>query len=177
MTIYFSSGMGIRTDTNFGIIGTDGSTVKANVDNASGMLEKTQPVWRCVYALSGGAGNQIVWAGGKLPFDTDYGGEGNHYNFNQYYFVCPVPGNYRMSMNVLHCGNAYANPNDHYYGYRNGTFISNGGHMVGSANLNYATTHWIGVINCSAGDYLWFGHDGGRLYSGGWCVATYQLLG
>ena len=174
MTIYFSNNMGIATDTDFKIIGTDGSTVKSQVANAAGMLEKTSPVWQCVY---GGDGNQQVYAGGKLPLGSSTGGEGNHYNFNQYYFVCPVPGNYRMSMNVLHCGNAYANPNDHYYGYINGTFISNGGHMVGSAALNYVTTQWIGVVRAAAGDYLWFGHDGGRLYSGTWMVATYQLLG
>jgi len=174
MTINFSNGMGIQTATNFRIIGTDGSSVRSSVDNEFGGLEKSQPVWRCVYAT--GNGDQIVFPGGKLPFNADYGGEGNHYNFSTFEFICPVPGNYRMSMHVLQTGGVYANPNDHYYGYINGTFISNGGHLVGSTT-NYATTHWIGVVRANAGDYLWFGHDGARLYSGGWCVATYQLLG
>ena len=175
MTINFSNGMGIQTDTNFRIIGSDGATVRSSVDNAFGGLEKTQPVWRCVYTGPGGGG-QYVYPGGRLPFDTDYGGEGNHYNFSNSEFICPVPGNYRMSMHVLHTGGVYTEPNNHSYGYINGTFISNGVHCVG-AGLNYATCHWIGVVRANAGDYLWFGNNGARMYSGGWCVATYQLLG
>jgi hypothetical protein len=174
MTIFFNNGMGVQTDTNFRIIGSDGTTVKAQVDNASGMLEKTQPVWRCVY--NNGGGDQITQAGGKLPLSVDYGGEGNHYNFTTSEFICPVPGNYRLSLHVLMTGGVYVNPNNHYYGYHNGTFISNGGHCVGST-LNYATAQFIGLVNAAAGDYLWFGHDGGRMYTGGWQVATYQLLG
>jgi hypothetical protein len=173
MAINFSNNMSIQTDTNFRIIGTNGTTIRSQVDAASGMLEKSQPVWRCVYTTGGG---QQVYPGGKLPFTLDYGGEGNHYNFSTAEFICPVPGNYRMSMHSLHTGGVYANPNDHYYGYINGTFISNGGHLVGGAT-NYATTHWIGVVRANAGDYLWFGHDGNRLYGDGWTVATYQLLG
>jgi hypothetical protein len=173
MTIFFNNGMGIQTDTNFRILGSDGTTVRSSVDNAFGGLEKTQPVWRCVY--NNGGGDQLVQAGGKLPINIDYGGEGNHFNFTNSEFICPVPGNYRLSMHVLMTGNPYSNPNNHYYGYINGTFISNGGHSVGSHN--YATCHWIGVVRANAGDYLWFGHDGGRMYTGGWQVATYQLLG
>lgn len=166
--------MSIDTDTNFRIIGTDGTTVRSQVTAASGMLEKSQPVWRCVYAI--GNGDQFIFPGGKLPFNGDYGGEGNHYNFSTFEFICPVPGNYRMSMHVLHTGGVYAQPNNHSYGYINGTFISNGIHVVGGT-LNYATSQWIGVVRANAGDYLWFSNDGGRMYSGGWCVATYQLLG
>jgi hypothetical protein len=131
-------------------------------------------VWRCVYNATGG-GDQVPNPAGKLTFNTDYGGEGNHFNFSTYEFICPVPGNYRLSMHVLHTGNPYPNSGNHYYGYHNGTFISNGGHLVGSTN--YATTQWTGLVNASAGDYLWFGHDGGRMYTGGWQVATFQLLG
>ena len=175
MTINFSNGMGIQTDTNFRVLGSDGSSVRASVDNAFGGLEKGQPVWRCVYA-SIGDGGQRVYPGGKIAFNTDYGGEGNHYNFTNHEFICPVPGNYRLSMHVLHTGGVYGEPNNHSYGHINGTFISNGVHVVGSG-LNYATSHWVGVVRANAGDYLWFGNNGGRTYSGGWCVATYQLLG
>lgn len=165
--------MGIQTDTNFRILGSNGTSVRSNVDAAAPYVEKANPVWQCVYAA--GNGDQIVFPGGKIPFDTNYGGEGNHYNYTNREFICPVPGNYRMSMHVLMTGNVYGNPNNHCYGYINGTFISNGLHMVGSAN--YITTSWIGMVRANAGDYLWFGHDGNRMYSGGWCVATYQLLG
>lgn len=173
MSINFSNNMSIQTDTNFRIIGTDGTSVRSQIDAATGMLEKSQPVWRCVFTTGTG---QQVYPAGKLPFANDYGGEGNHYNFSTYEFICPVPGNYRLSMHSLHTGSVYANPNDHWYGYINGTFISNGGHLVGGTT-NYATTHWIGVVRANAGDYLWFGHDGGRLHGDGWTVATYQLLG
>jgi hypothetical protein len=173
MAIDFSNGMKIQTDTNFRILGTD-NNIRSQVENASGMLEKGNPVWRCVN--TGQSGDQVVYPGGRLPFNSDYGGEGNHYNFTNSEFICPVPGNYRMSMHVLHTGSVFAQPNNHSFGYINGTFISNGVHVVGSG-LNYATASWIGMVRANAGDYLWFGNNGGRMYSGGWCVATYQLLG
>jgi hypothetical protein len=176
MAINFNNGMSIQTDTNFRIIGSDGTTVRSGVDNSFGGLEKSLPVWRCVYAIGNNDSGQFVYPAGKITFQGDYGGEGNHYNFTTSEFICPVPGNYRMSMHVLHTGGVYAQPNDHSYGYINGTFISNGIHLVG-ATTNYATCQWIGVVKASAGDYLWFSNDGGRMYSGGWCVATYQLLG
>lgn len=174
MTIYFNNGMGIQTDTNFRILGTDGSSVRSNVDNSSGMLEKGQPVWRCVYH-GPGSGGQYIFPGGKLAFDSDYGGEGNHYNFTNREFICPVPGTYRVTMHILFTGNVYDSANNHYYAYINGIFISNGIHHVGSAN--YITSSWTGLVKANAGDYLWWSNNGGRSYTGGWCVATYQLLG
>jgi hypothetical protein len=178
MTIFFDNGMGLQTDTNFRILGTDGTTVRSSVDNAFGGLEKSQPVWRCVYNITSGVsdGNQGPMGSGKLQFRANYGGEGDNYNFTNFEFICPVPGNYRMSMHVLHTGGVYAEPNNHSYGYINGTFISNGIHCVGGG-LNYATCQWIGVVRANAGDYLWFGNNGGRMYTGGWQIATYQLLG
>lgn len=173
MAINFNNGMSIQTDTNFRVIGTDGA-VRSGVDNAFGGLEKASPVWRCVYAI--GNGDQFIYPAGKIAFQGDYGGEGNHYNFTTSEFICPVPGNYRMSMHVLQTGRVYANFDTHSYGFINGTYISNGVHLVGPTT-NYATCQWIGVVRASAGDYLWFGTGGGRMYSGGWCVATYQLLG
>jgi hypothetical protein len=174
MTIYFDNGMGIQTDTNFRVIGSDGSSVRANIDNTSGMLERAQPVWRCIYHGTGG-GDQYVYPAGKVAFNTDYGGEGNHYNFSTYEFICPVPGNYRLTMQILFTGNPYSNPSNHYYPYINGTYISNAIHHVGSAN--YITCSWTGIVRASAGDYLWWGNNGGRSYTGGWSVVTYQLLG
>lgn len=174
MGINFSSGMSINTNTNFQIIGSDGSTVEAQVLAATGTLEKTDPVWQQVY-LTGGA--QQVLAAGKISAVASYGGQGDHYNYSTAEFICPVPGTYRMSIHSLQTGAAYANSGLHAYGYINGTYISNGIHLVGNTTTNYVSVGWISLVRANAGDYLWFGSSGGRLYSDGWTVMSFQLLG
>jgi hypothetical protein len=174
MAIYFSNGMSIDTSNDFRIIGSDGSTVEAQILSSTGVLEKSDPVWRQVYLTGGG---QQVVAAGKITAVADYGGEGNHYNFSTAEFICPVPGTYRMSIYSLQTGAAYANSGLHAYGYHNGTFISNGIHLVGNATTNYLSVGWLGLVRAAAGDYLWFASGGGRLYSDGWTVMSYHLVG
>jgi hypothetical protein len=174
MAINFSNGMSINTGSNYQIVGTDGSTVMNQIIGTAGMMEKTSPVWRTVYLTGSG---QLVIASGKMSGFTDYGGEGDHFNYSTSEFICPVPGTYRTSLHTLMTGAAYANSGLHFYGYHNATYISNGGHMVGNATTNYLSVAWVGLVRASAGDYLWFGSGGGRLYGDGWTVASYQLIG
>ena len=175
MGINFSNSMTMNTLTDFGIIGTDGSSVRSQLAASAGVLEKTDPVWRQVY-LNPGAG-QVVLAAGKITAVTDYGGEGNHYNFSTGEFICPVPGTYRMSMHALQTGAQYANSGLHFYGYHNATFISNGGHLVTNTTGYYFSIVWVGLVRAAAGDYLWFETGGGRIYADGWTVMSYQLIG
>lgn len=186
MAIKFSNDMSIVTDTDFKIIGTDGSTMKAQVANAGGMLEKANPVWRMVYcgvpnpAATNpvqNPGDQYVQNSGILPFRHDYGGEGDHFNFSTYKFICPVKGNYRMSHHVLMTGSAYTGAGGHHYPIKNDSQIQNGVHLVGNASLNYISVQAILTIQCAAGDTLCWHNGGTRAYTGGWSVCCYELLG
>lgn len=174
MTISFQNGMSIITDTDFKVVGIDGSSIRAQILNSTGVLEKGNPVWRNVFLNVSG---QYDLPAGIVPLAGDYGGEGNHYNFSKYKFICPVLGNYRMSIHSLITGPAYANPGAHLFGYINGSMISCGAHMAGDSTVNYMTAQWVGVVRAAAGDALYFQSGGGRVYGDGWTVATYQLLG